>query len=289
MGFDHQVNEESLRIDFFRVVPECEPTVVNNLRKRLGPENVAIFQAFGHYDIIAVYSGYDEKSVLFKGGIDGIRSFSCVDCYQISTNPKSVIDRLTSKRLLSCSILSLSRDHLAKKGGIINSELIEILNDSSLHLLSLSWGEQVVIHSSNEMSNLWEISRNFINWAQGRVLDIHSVIAVNYDIIENNGDRVNVNWEEKIDKAVSIVWDIDLKCVEGSKSFLELKRIINSVSDELEGRVQILEIGRSFSMTNVSCKISGDSWNTIIKAIKKIRSNGSSLFNSTRLRILENY
>lgn len=286
----HQINEKSLRIDFYRVAPESEPVVVNNIRDRLGESNVAIFQALGHYDLIAIYFGYDENEILFKGGIDGIRSFSCIDCfYSSGITPKSIIETVLSNRLISLTILSLSREFLAKNGGIIVPELSQVLGESCMNFISLSWGEQIVLHFYNEMDSLWAKSRRFINWAQPKVLDMHTVVAVNYDLVDEERNNSFGEWNEKIDKSISIIWDLDLKCVEGEHSSLVLKEIISRVSNTFGSGFNVIESHQSFSNTNISCKLCGDRWDTVIKAIKKIRDQGSQLINSTRLRVLEKY
>jgi hypothetical protein len=277
-----------IRIDFFRLhpSPKFEEELKRSLNERLGEGNVAFFKALGHYDLICIYTGFEERQALFKGSIHGIRSFSTIDCACWEDMPaETIISRLKDTRVIGLNIATFRPDFLSANGGVHNSLLLGFLASGDFRMTSFSWGEQVILLPDHSLNSLWGRSAILNQKLEPISYDVHSLMGINLTAIEALESSPSA-WEEPVADYLGIEWNIDLKCLEtgAAEQFSKrLKKARSHFGDDFT-----LRRSKCFlSPTQLTYRLSGSNWGSIIRGIRSVRSWAEDLLIATRLQIYQ--
>lgn len=286
-----KIEGSGIRIDFMRVAPEAEENIVKTVRQRLNSQEVAVFKALGHYDLIFVYSRFHERDVFFSGSIDGIRSFSFLDCFYFSdTQALEIISKLSKCRLLASTICAMDPRFLAKTSGVDNVTIKKKIKNSMFNLITLSWGEQVFLCPHDEMLALWKENQEFIQWLHPRTVDIHSIFGINYSLIEDLESQVALGWrwDESIDPSFCLEWQVELKCKFGVRSLEVFNNLVNDIFEKSNCGFSMEGVAHLFSQSSLKCRVFGPDWGSVIKQIRNIRKEATDTINSTKLFVYRN-
>lgn len=291
MNSERTISGEGIRIDFMRVAPESEEEIIKQIRERFGDSEVAVFRALGHYDLIFIYSNFDQRDVFFLGSIEGIRSFSYLDCFYFSDDDSAkIIKKLLESKILASTICAMRRSFLVDTGGVDNDEIKSKLEENIFYLLSLAWGEQVFLYAGDEMNTLWNNSRDFIQWLHPKALDIHSIFGINYSLFQESESKDSGNWDwvETIDPSFHLEWQVELKCSENAHSLNLFNKIVDNVVKNSQHKFELENRSNLISHSILKSKINGGDWMSVFESIREIRMQGTNLINSTKLLIYQN-
>ena len=278
--------QNSLRISFFRLhsYHEYETGLIEKLKQQLGGDRIIFFDAFGHYDKICIYESYKDHKLLFSGKIDGIKSFSTIECicwYPQKIN--DIINKLKNTKFVSINIFALKKAHLFKSGGLRNDIVKSKLTTDHYYLNSFAWGEQIVLRCSNNMTTLIDETSRFNKAISDNVYEIRSIIGVynnkNESYCHSSESEADILFEDII-----LEWNIELIIQSGALQ--KFNRAVNFVAEKTQNNFVVMETATSLSGSEIRYKISGKNWKSIRSSIKEIRLMVPDLFITTRLRIL---
>lgn len=289
-----QVSLNTIRISLFRLHPkaEYEQRLIDTFARILGRENFVSFKGIGHYDLICIYKQVEPHCILFGGAIEGIRSFSTIDCicWDSDDSDKIFLD-LESKPAIAISLVALNPLVSRDNGGIRNQIICDIKEahakelSSFYYFNSFSWGEQVILQTSESISDLWEESRFINSDLLQYALDVHSVLGINLNQVFKWEEDINT-WNESIPKEYCLQWDVAL--VPHSNALSKFRNHITSISRSIS-TFKVFDVHSSFSNNFLWLKIRAESWGAAIIGIRQIRRKAQDLFTSTKLKILKSY
>jgi len=277
-----------IRIDFFRLHPSptFEQELKRSLNERLGEGNIAFFKALGHYDLICIYTGFEERQALFKGSIHGIRSFSTIDCACWEDSPaETTISRLKDTRVIALNIAAFRPDVLSANGGVHNDLLLDLLAPGDIQMTSFSWGEQVVLLPDQSLNSLWGRSAILNQKLEPISYDVHSLMGINLMTIEALEHSPSA-WEEPVADYLGIEWNIDLKCL-GTGAAEEFSKRLKKARKQFSDDFTITRSKFFLSSTQLAYRLSGLNWGSIIRGIRFVRSQAEDLLIATRLQIYQ--
>ncbi|WP_028313511.1 hypothetical protein [Desulfatibacillum aliphaticivorans] len=280
------ISIDPIRISLYRMHPKHEESVLKRFETKLNGNFVA-FKGLGHFDVIVVYrvAHHENDSLLFSGTIDGIRSFSNIDCVYLGSNgEENIIETLEKRRVIALNLIALHSDAIKNYGGIY-SNLFQDGSKSMFYLNSLTWGEQVIILADENMGSLAEKIEEKVLFHTSKFIDIHTVLGVNLDeVAKIDGDTSD--WEENIQENVSLKWLIDLECkADAEKVFhksLEAQARSTSSAFSFSGPK------RSFARRTLVYDLNAATWGQAIKGIRKVRQEAAEYFSSTKLLVRAN-
>jgi hypothetical protein len=277
----NNVIHDSLRISLFRIDPDplIENVLLTDFKDRVGNDNLAIFKALGHYDIICFYPNNDRHEILFGGTIKGIRSFSNLDCLTWGkNNSMHIIKKLKHIKFITIVMITCNNDILMEGGGIQNEIILSLITEGiDFYLNSPSWGEHILVISAESMSNLIYKFNKIINQLKGKTIDIHSVTAINMLLIKDIDAGTPV-WDEPLPPDNILEWHVHL-LPNSLNDFNKIVAKFNSIN---------LRPYRTFSTsadTQAVYTVKANTWEEIIKDIRLIRGMASDLLVSTKLNI----
>ena len=275
-----------LKISFFRIDPVEENNLLKSIKKCISnnekEKKPLFYKGLGHYDIICLYQHTGEHRILFSGSIKGVRSFSNLDCV-CCNNPTKIIETLETNKLIAVTTISFKKEALFNIEECI-IKISNVINKCGFQLISSSWGEYVLLNYANSMSKLLDQTRNIIKELGGYSIDIHIVIGINMDTVKEI-DKNNNCLPDKISKNLLLEWQVKLKDTE--KSFYQFIEKLNKL--ETDKKIQDFEILKkyySIDKSKIILNIYGNSWGSIIKAIRTIRQESKEQLVSTTLNLL---
>ena len=287
-GSINKLAQTHLRMDFFRLHPnpQSEVHLTGSLRDRLGSDSIVIFKALGHYDLICIYTGFEERQALFQGSIHGIRSFSTIDCVCWENAPaQHIINLLNKAKVLAINIATLRPESLSAHGGVYNDLVSAILSSEDIQMTSFSWGEQVILSPDTSLNKLWGRSASLNGKLEPLSLDIHSLIGINLATVENL-ESSSTAWEEHIADNLVVEWNVDLKCSKTGAS-KEFSKRLTQTRRLFKNDFRITRSKHLLSPTQLVYRLSGSNWGSIIRGIRYIRSHADDLLIASKLQIYQ--
>jgi hypothetical protein len=273
-----------IKLSFFRLYPEreTEEHFSKKLSSSLGAENLAVFKAFGFYDIIALYPLDLEKTLERSGTIYGIRSFASIDCLcWDSQEPEQLIKQIHEFNLVSIIAATLTRPQRYDFGGLRNTALCESLDPDSIYLNSSSWAEQVLILGSVDMTGLIKKAKETISCLKRTCSEIQSTIGVNLTRLSQIESDDSV-WDEQISEEAHVRWTVRID----SPSTLHLfntKLLSLKIPDIFKKGPALVNL----EGTEQHFAISNCTWGQLINAIRTIRNQCADFLLTTKLIVLQ--
>lgn len=280
------IADDSLRLSFFRLHPKpyYEKKLMSDLRDAFG-ENLVILNILGRYDLACIYPTILDYPMLYRKSLEGIRSFSNIDCvcWNGTTAPDQ-IKLMQNKKLFSIVLSAMKEDFLVKNGGIHNQYTSRLVDDKGAYLTSLAWGEQVAILWGDTMDELWKNSRHLLNGIKNYSNDLYQHFAINMDFIAKMRDDPSL-WNEAIDCSFSLFWKIDL--INKNNALEEFQNRVTESRKSVKADFNFYIKKRSATNLNLSYNVKDGTWSSLINTIREIRSRAYQVIASTRLNIYE--
>jgi hypothetical protein len=283
-----RIDRKVVRISLFRLHPaqHYEDELIKAFKSRLNSK-VVIYKLLGAYDIACIYPTQLDHRILFHGVVEGIRSYSNIDCVCWGNNvANKYLDRLRKHNLLGIITAAAKEESLVSAGGIHHQDISTSIKRIGMYLNSLSWGEQIIFLTENKMNSLFDKSKKVICALSPIANDLQHSIAINLDFISNIEETPpKATWNEKIPKNITLLWEVELACRQGVKSDFQ-KQIIEGIENSTI-HLELKDTKTTITALKLYLTLKGRSWGDIIKGIRRIRSNASDLIVSTRLQIFQ--